>query len=240
MSQLPVNLKSSPEKEHNGFQPEDRDEGEASDESEVEITIGNTNSSGIPIIEDPREVWHLPGSSLLLLVPSDIHTKIRDNKYFELDKLHGICEGYKKDYDEDLTLTKSNHNDMVVKAKTAEKIFNIYQYMQAFFVFSVVCSHYWLSEGSQLFQYLFEILDIHSQGGNFLNYDRQFRMIRESTHRPWDRPLESFYVKSILRKDSQTPNTNNSNNKRFHITSRFGGRSSATNIDDHSLIKGPP
>ncbi len=106
--------------------------------------------------------------------------------------------------------------------------------------FSVVCSHYWPPEGSKLFQYLFEILDIHSQGGNFLNYDRQFRMIRESTHRPWDRPLESFYVKSILRKDSQTPNTNNSNNKRFHITSRFGGRSSATNIDDHSLIKRPP
>ncbi len=106
-----------------------------SDESEVEIIIGNTNISATPIIEDLRETWHLLVSSLLHLVPTDIHTKIRNNKYVELDKLHGICERNKKDYDEDLTLTKSRHNDMDFKAKTAKKIFNIYQYMQAFLSF---------------------------------------------------------------------------------------------------------
>ncbi len=96
--------------------------------------------------------------------------------------------------------------------------------MWAFFVFFLLSTH---NICPQIFA-LFEILNIHFQSGNFLNYDQQFCMIHESTNHPWHRPLESFYVKSILRKDSQTPNTNNSNNKHFQIISRFGGRSSAT------------
>ena len=190
------------ELQKNEVDDQDMEEGEVLD---LDVSTNKNQGNGIPIVDDLGEIWREPGSPLIHLVPEELKTKIRDNKFIELDKLYAICIGQNKDCEDDLTLTRSSDNNMVFKAKSNKRIHNIFQFMRAFYLFAAVRSHYYSVEGPQLFHYMYEILDIHAQGGQFLTYDRQFRMIREKTNRAWDNPLDSFFVKSILKSNTQQP-----------------------------------
>ncbi len=144
---------------------------------------------------------HRPGGQIK--VPKRLIKKIHKDEFFELDLL--LPKSDMGDYlqDEDLTLATTQggtgFKSIVFKSSKRRRIFNVFQWMKAFTIFASIRASYKKSEASALFDYMFEILEISSGGGNWYEYDRQFRLLREERHIKWNEPDQLLYLKSFLK-----------------------------------------
>ena len=200
--------------------------------NQVNFDVQNAVATGLDKILHPSTsgenfTLNLPGRPLDLKISNKIKQQIWSNEYIELDCLLDSKQEESTSYQ--LVSTQGGPIS-ITPNKASRKINGLGQWCSAFMVYMTIYCKKYPDELSDLTTYLSKIKLLSHRGGDYLTYDREFRLLRQATNMPFSIVHASLWLEC---RDAKVQ-SNQSNNKQSHkAKNNFRPQQSNTNKSTH-------
>ena len=158
-----------------------------------------------------ENLYNQPGRPIDLKVPDKIRQKIWSNQYIDLSVLldptqHQSCS---------LTIISDPGEPIRFGPASKPKVISaLGQWCSAFEIFITVYCQKYPEALSSLMTYMNSIKSLNHKGGDYLNYDQEFRYLKQSTNMSWDTIHTGLWLeyRDTTRMRSQQNKNKGSNN----------------------------
>lgn len=138
--------------------------------------------------------------------------KIWDNEFIDLKLL------LPNHFDDPVSVTFGAGSINFQHGNKPKSPLTIYQWTDAFLIFSCIFLQKFPSEAPNLVKYCSIVREIYtlSSDGAWRTYDENFRRLRQSFNLPWQNPVEELRIKAMSKSKGQNTNDSSRKSKQFN------------------------
>ncbi len=146
------------------------------------------------------------GIALDIHVPQATRTKIWNNEYVHLADL------LIKDKERLNAAVKFSPDGQVMVEQNPRKIYSIEKWTEAFNIYAAIYSKKFPSEMPFVIKHMSMVRKVYDKGGDWLEYDRQYRRYRQEYNTPWSTFISEIYTDAVAGANHSGKRQNSNNN----------------------------